>query len=63
MKTCDRFERIQDDFKKDLTILTNHASEHAGSNSAKRSSRAAQGMRLNMGRALARHFSLCKVCR
>jgi len=63
MKTCDRFNRIRDGFENDLAILNSHATQHEGSTAAKASSRIAKGVRLNMGRALSRHYSRCRVCR
>ncbi|BAU88060.1 hypothetical protein AB0C52_24745 [Streptomyces sp. NPDC048717] len=62
MKTCDRFEKIKSEFQFDITALTNHAARHAGTNPAMASSRIAKGVRLNMARALSRHYSRCKLC-
>ncbi|MFB6631299.1 hypothetical protein ACFCWY_15475 [Streptomyces sp. NPDC056362] len=63
MKTCDRFKRIKDGFENDLAILNSHAAQHEGTNSAKASTRIAKGVKLNMGRALSRHYSRCRLCR
>ncbi|MFB7936694.1 MULTISPECIES: hypothetical protein [unclassified Streptomyces] len=62
MKTCDRFNRIKAGFENDLAILNSHAAQHEGSNPAKASSRIAKGVKLNMGRMLARHYSRCRLC-
>ncbi|MFI6287618.1 hypothetical protein ACIBCM_23215 [Streptomyces sp. NPDC051018] len=62
MKTCEKFARIQADYQRDVTYLSNHSERHRGQPSARASTKHAHTAKQNMARALSRHFYNCRLC-
>ncbi|MGW6745037.1 hypothetical protein ACWGDX_30610 [Streptomyces sp. NPDC055025] len=62
MRTCHRFHRIKSGFEQDIRFQKNYAQRKAGTPAAKASGKYADTVRLNMARALSRHYEHCLEC-
>ncbi|MFD4562435.1 hypothetical protein ACFWP5_50450 [Streptomyces sp. NPDC058469] len=62
MRTCHQFDKVREEYEREIGYLLAHSQRHEGRPSAKSSAKQAASTKKRMARALNSHIGRCPEC-